>query len=177
MAKLRFAPFNERSLKATCDAWKAQMSEGLAFPPDVEQVLDWAVAHAQHVDGKSVAYGVFEHGVDGAIGICEVVINKAKTRAPWVKHLRLRLSPRIEEKLFQKDTETVKTAISMFSTSVIGVFELKMEHQATKLKVYGRTTEQLNFLQQAAIAMKLNALRNHTVSIEGRFLVIANKEA
>lgn len=171
--KWHFAKFTAETIKETCDAWTKEASKSGSFPGEVEQILAWAKANTEHVDGKSCAYGVFLQGDTCASGICEVVVSKRGNRSGWVKHLRLRLRPQLDDKLFALETSAVTTAVEIFGQSTVGALALKSEHGATTLKVYARTKEQLVFLQMAATALKTVAKR-HTIDIEGRFLVIAN---
>lgn len=171
--KWTFARFTSPTLQATCEVWNREAKKGGAFPGEVEQILEWTKSNTAHVDGKSCAYGVFGEGDDFASGICEVVVSRRGSRGVWVKHLRLRLRPQLDDKLFALDTAAVTMAIEIFGQSAVGALGLKTEHKATTLKVYARTKDQLAFVQMAATALKAVA-KHHTIGIEGRFLVIEN---
>jgi hypothetical protein len=173
MKKRKFATFDTAALDATCEAWTNEAASGKAFPSEVEQLLAWVRTHTEHVDGDSTAFGIFPEGSNEADGICEVVLSRLKSRSPWVKHLKLRLRPSIDDRLFNSESDAVTAAIEIFAQSIVGVMRLKLTHSATTLKVYGRTKEQLNFLQQAVLAMS-NVAKKHSIAIEGRFLVISN---
>lgn len=170
--KWRFAAFTNETLDTTCKTWAAEARKGEAFPGEVEQVLDWVKKSTVPADGKTCAYGIFPDGDKCATGICDVVVSK-QGRRTWVKHLRLRLRPSLDDKLFDRNTEAVTTAMEVFGHSAAGAMALKTEHNASTLKVYGRTKEQLSFLQAAAAALKKLSNR-HAISIEGRFLVITS---
>ncbi|RYE01134.1 MAG: hypothetical protein EOP50_02535 [Sphingobacteriales bacterium] len=170
--KYNFQQFKEDTLNATCVAWRDDAAKGLAFPPDIEQRLQWAQTHTKMVDGDSVAYGIFEVGDDVATGICEVALTRPGTRSAWVKMLSLHIRPALEVKLLQRDLESIEAALIVFSSAVHGSIKLKFEHKALTLKVYGRSNDQLDFLRALALHLKPVLKNNAKCSIEGRWLAI-----
>lgn len=172
--EIEFRLFDAGALAATSAEW-GERAANLAFPHDVERLFGWVASHLEHKDGEEVAYGLFRGGSNVAEGICEVVVARSGTVSAWVKHLRLWLNPDLDERLEQDESEAVEEAIAVFSHSLIGVLALKMAHKAVCLKVYGRNKIQLKFLQQVAVSLRGKALLDHDISIQGRFLVIANK--
>lgn len=175
MAKMQFAAFNDESINKTCAAWSGDAKKGLGFPSEVEQTILWARSHMKIVEGDSAAFGIFEDGDPVALGICEVVVSRKSVKSIWVKFLQLKFRPVLDDKLYNNDTAALKEAIEIFAAGVVGVMALKMTHKATTLKVFGRTKPQLNFLQQVVVTLHKISDRYH-IAIEGRFLVIANKE-
>lgn len=169
-----FRKFGVEEIEATAKEWTHAAAKGLAFPADVEQVLDWVRTHTAAGNGDSTAYGVFPEGSKVASGICEVVVTRRTARSAWVKFLRLRLRPSLEDALFRKEVEAVREATEIFMTGVLGVFGLKVQHQANTLKIFGRTNEQLSFLAGLASALQQRA-KGMSVMIEGRWLVCTNK--
>lgn len=167
-----FAEFSAASLDATEKAWCDDADAGLAFRPDIEQQMSWAREH-RVVTNNSVAYGVFEKGKNVAVGICELVITQPTKRGKWIKVLRLRLRPKVEDQIFRNDKQGLMTAIDAYVTCVQGVFAVKNEHKATTIKVYGRTQEQVKFLTLLSAALeKRPGEATFRSSIEGRWLVL-----
>lgn len=169
---MRFEQFTETTFLATAAAWQEDAERGLAFQPDVEQSISWAKEHLK-LTGNEMAYGVFGQDSDKAVGICELAITRLGHNNVWVKVLRLRLRPEIEEQIFLNIPDAVQTAVNAYITAVIGVFEVKDLHKASTIKVYGRTKEQVGFL--TLLAASLNARQDtisYRASIEGRWLVL-----
>lgn len=176
MAKMKFSlkPFNEGTYQATCKAWLKRAKGGNSFPTEAEQVLEWVHTHMSiDVQGDSVAFGLFKDGVDVASAVAEIYIQRRTARSRWMKMLRIRLSPELEEGVFQKSMESIQDVQAAYVAAVSGVLKLKFEHDASTLKIYGRSAEQLSFLQVLALKME-EALKNHKVSMNGRWLVIEN---
>ena len=176
---LTFSPFDEGLLAATRAKWTADAESGLAFPSEVERLLAWAEAHHTPREGEGVAYGIFaksgKKGPSPALGICEIAITRHSTRSKWVKMLRLHLSPAVDSALQAGEPDL---ASDVFTQSLIGTVFLQSEHNATTMKVYGRTNEQLtvlkvlvNHLQSQLAKSPENKIK---ASIEGRFLVITS---
>nr|WP_255632144.1 hypothetical protein [Xenophilus sp. Marseille-Q4582] len=107
-----FKPFDEQSFHATKEDWEAVAASSDAFPSDVAQTLKWASEHLT-IDGNELAYGVFDDDSKIASGICEVIISRPAAQS-WVKLLRLRLHPKVEEQLFNNDPDGVKTALNAY---------------------------------------------------------------
>ncbi|MBB1599937.1 hypothetical protein [Variovorax sp. UMC13] len=167
---LIFKPFNDASFAATKADWEKGAEEGKAFPADVEQLLKWASEHLA-VNGNELAYGVFEGGSTVASGICEVIISHPAGKKSWVKLLRLRLHPKVEDELFRNDPAGIKTALNAYVSAVIGAYHVKTVHNASTIKIYGRTQEQMKFLTLLAAALEDKAVE-FKASIEGRWLVL-----
>lgn len=162
-----FKPFNAETLEATKTGWIASSDD--SFPSDVEQTLEWAADHVATKDNQ-MAYGVFNGAEKVAIGISEVVISHPSKKS-WVKLLRLRLHPVVEQGIFNNDPDAVTTAISAYVAAVLGVYHVKTVHNASTIKIYGRTQEQVRFLTLLATALKSQAAE-FVASIEGRWLVL-----
>lgn len=176
MAKLKFAlkSFDENTYQATSKAWLKRTKGGNSFPTEAEQVLEWVHSHMViDVQGDSVAFGLFKDGVDVASAVAEISIQRKSSRSRWMKMLRVRLSPELEDGVFQKSMEALQDVQAAYVAAVGGVLKLKFEHDASTLKIYGRSAEQLAFLQVLALKME-EALKNHKVSMNGRWLVIEN---
>jgi hypothetical protein len=169
---MHFRAFDAESLRATKTAWEHDAEQGKAFPPDVAQTIDWVRAHTTLTD-NSIAYGIFEdeHG-HTALAVCEVVISQPEPRKAWVKLLRLKLRPKIEESIFVNDPNAVSAATDAYVSAILGVFALKNVHNATTIKIYGRTQSQMGFL--TLLASKLTDRKDAAMkaSIEGRWLVL-----
>jgi hypothetical protein len=123
----------------------------------------------------SVAYGIFPKGSDEAEAVCEVVIKKVSAKSKWMKLLRLRLSPALDERIYEDDLDTFAHVVGLYAASVVGVLKLKDEHEVTTLKIFGRSAEQLSFLR--ALGAKLEReklLKGHAIRMAGRWLVIEN---
>lgn len=166
-----FKPFNQQTFTATEKAWLSDAQAGEAFVPDVLQGMAWAKDHMTLVD-NGVAYGVFIDKAHIAIGICELVVTKPDVRGKWVKLLRLRVRPEIEELLFNNDPSALATAVNAYVCAVIGVYHVKNVHKATTIKVYARTQEQMRFL--TLLVTKLNEQEDATfkAAIQGRWLTL-----
>lgn len=177
--KYHFSRFDQAKLTETCDEWMKEAASGSVFPIEVEQGLTWAKTHFQPTENDSMAYGVFPAGSNVASAICEVVgvqpEGRAKRGQGWMKMLRLRVRPAVDEGLFNKDIPTMNEALHMYSCALFGILKLKAEIGASTLKVYGRSSEQLNFLQAVALEFeKRKQALGFTASVQGRFLVISN---
>lgn len=170
--KFHFQPFKDDTLDATCVGWRQDAEQGNAFPPDIEQRLEWARTHTKLVDGESIAYGIFEDGNNVAFGIGEFALTRLGTRSAWVKMLSLHLRPELEFKLLQRELGTIETALLVFSSAIMGSIKLKFDHKALTLKVYGRSNDQLDFLRALALHLKPVLKNNAKCSIEGRWLVV-----
>lgn len=129
-----FRAFDAESLRATKTAWEHDAEQGKAFPPDVAQTIDWVRAHTTLTD-NSIAYGVFdEKSSHTAMAVCEVVISQPEPRKAWVKLLRLKLRPRIEESIFANDPDALTAATDAYVSAILGVFALKIATMRPPLK-------------------------------------------
>ena len=63
----------------------------------------WAKDHLVPKEGEAVAYGVFPAGSKEADAICEVVVTRKSVRSKWVKMLRVRLRPKVDDALNSVD--------------------------------------------------------------------------
>lgn len=169
-----FKPFDERTFAATREAWTTDAATGEGFAPEVEQVMTWVGAHIALTDNE-MAYGVFREKSAEALGICETAITKPTARGKWVKLLRLRLRPQIEGMIFENDVEGTSIALNAYVAAVLGVYHVKNQHQATTIKIYGRTQEQMRFLTLLQEALKQRAV-NFEAVIQGRWLVLNWRE-
>lgn len=163
-----FLPFTDDRLAATRTAWIEDADNELAFKSEIKRLMDWIEGHRTPSDLDSVAYGVFPKGKNVAIGICELAIQRKTIRSKWIKLLRLHLRPKIDNELVQGDASL---AIKVFAGAISGTLDLQMEHSANILKVYGRTNEQLRFLQ-IFVRHFDGKFKDLKVSIEGRFLTL-----
>jgi hypothetical protein len=168
---MEFKLFTPSSLNATRAGWTRDISDGEGFLPDIEQQLDWTEKHLTLTD-NSVAYGVFETNGHIAVGICELVITKPEPKKAWVKFLRLRLRPKVESLLLSNEKAGIKAAIEAYVACVVGVFHVKNAHNASIIKVYGRTQEQVRFLTFLDVALQNQKEAKFKSSIEGRWLVL-----
>jgi hypothetical protein len=126
---MNFAPFTIENLAATRVAWVEDAANGGGFVPDVEQQLDWAEKHITLTDNE-VAYGVFTDNSPVATGICELCITRPSARAKWVKFMRLRLRPLVDEQLFDHKKEGVTAAVEAYIACVIAICRLGKPRRA-----------------------------------------------
>lgn len=166
--ELEFAQFSDGKLAATRTSWLEDAEAGWAFGAEIERLMDWIGTHRKPTDGDSVAYGVFPKGKNVAVGVCEMTIQRKTIRSKWIKLLRLHLRPKIEDELVQGDATVT---IDVFAAAITGSLALQVEHTAHTLKIYGRTNEQLRFLQ-AFVRHLDGRFENVKVAIEGRFLTL-----
>jgi hypothetical protein len=159
MSKYKFSSFDDDKLCATRALWTKESQKGLSFPADVEQILD------------STAHGIFLDGEHSAAGVVEVVVTQINRNSPWVKMLRLRLQPSIEERIYNKDIAAQEEALLIFIAAIQGVTRLTNKHGAKTMKIFGRSNDQLAFLQSLATVMK-NKVKSGKVEIKGRWLVV-----
>lgn len=166
-----FKPFNDATLAATRTAWLDDAANGDGFGPDVEQLMDWVDGHID-VTQNEIAYGVFKREEKVAIGICELAVTKPSVRGKWVKMIRLRLRPQLDAALFTNDPVALSTAVKAYTSSVVGVYHVKNVHGATIIKVYGRTQEQMRFLNFMVAYLKDRPDATFKAELQGRWLVI-----
>jgi len=166
-----FCLFTPETLKATRTGWTKDAASGAGFLPDIDQRMDWVENHMR-LEDNSVAYGVFDGKTRIAVGICELVITKPDPKKAWVKFIRLHFRPKIDNQIFDNVMEGIHTAINAYITCVIGVVNVKNEHNASIIKVYGRTPEQIRFLTMLDSALKEKKEASFKSSIEGRWLVL-----
>jgi hypothetical protein len=166
-----FKPFNQATLEATSAAWKDDAQKGEGFLPEIEQAMNWVGEHLELKDNE-MAYGVFHEKDPVAVAICETAITKPSIRGKWVKLLRLRLRPQVEGLIFNNDPEGTTIALNAYVSSVIGVYHVKNVHEATTIKIYGRTQEHMRFLTLFSEALKLNKEATFNAEIQGRWLVL-----
>jgi hypothetical protein len=166
-----FSVFDDPKLLATRQAWEADCIQASTFPPDVTQVLDWARDNQTPDPARNeVAYGLFPRRSNVAQAICEVVVAKLG-RKKWVKMLRMRLRPELENRIYNRDVKAAQEVKDLYIIAIAGVFRLKYSHAADTLKIFGRSAELLFFLQGLPIALK-GVIPGHNVRMEGRWLVI-----
>lgn len=170
---MQFKLFNDKTLSSTRASWKKGIEAAEGFAPSLMQLLTWVEEHKSLQPDNQVAYGVFDVQNDFASAICEVTVQKHSPRSKWIKMLNLRLHPSIEVGVFNNQPEHVQSAIDAYTSCILGVFHIKIVHDADTLKVYGRTHEQLVML--TGLAASLNQKKNKhpfLASIEGRWLVV-----
>lgn len=171
-----FLPFDSTRLDATCAQWGQDAEQDYAFPGIIEEHLDWVKSHIRHVDGEGVAYGVFDSPTGPAFATCTCIYRKTNVRTMWVKLLDLRLRPELENRLEDRDVHALRLALDVYIEAVLGVIRLKTDTKASTMKIYGRDSAQLMFLQQLAAELEANNSFQsvHRCKIEGRWLVIAD---
>jgi len=171
----KFKAFTTESFQTTSVAWTAEALAGKAFPSDVEQLISWAADHLEPIVGKSVVYGIFPDNSKVADAICVLVITRHSPRSKWVKMLKVNLRPKIDEALNSVDDSSnfaMREALAIFMNATIGVLQFGESENASTIKVYGRTRQQLDFLRFLGIELekvKTNPMRS---TMEGRFLVV-----
>lgn len=171
-----FKQFDIDSLTVTTEAWKNDAFDGFAFPIEVEQLMAWVSGHVDEIEGDSVAYGVFPPNSKIADAICEVAVTRKSVRSKWVKMLRIRLRPTIDDALnssLPNDSEVgIKNALEIFVQATVGLLKFGEHQKANTIKIYGRTKQQTDFLGFLAIELqKINEGRMKA-SMEGKFLVV-----
>lgn len=166
-----FRPFNTDSIEATRDEWLADVEAGEGFLPEVEQLMAWVAAHME-VTENEIAYGVFRHGERAAVGICEVAVTRPSARGKWVKLIKLRLRPQVDGGLFANDPDAFSLAVNAYTCAVLGVYHVKNVHGATIIKVYGRTQEQMRFLNYMLDDLNQNPDVTFKAEMQGRWLVL-----
>jgi hypothetical protein len=165
------SPFEKNTFEATKSSWNKAMAKGATFPAEIEQLLSWVETHMSHKDGDSHAHGVFLKGDKSAKGIAEVVVTRENKKSPWVKMLRLRLNPELDERIYQNDLAAHREALDIFITAFVGVVKLSGDHAAKTVKIYGRSNEQLSFLRALTEELKKHSKKS-TFAMQGRWLVI-----
>ena len=171
----KFKSFTNETFQSTSTAWTSEALKGKAFPSEVEQLFSWAEHHQQQVAGHSVAYGIFPNSAKVADAICEVVVTRHSSRSKWVKMLRVRLRPRIDEALNSigdSSNSAMREALAIFIHATIGVLKFGESENASTIKVYGRTRQQLDFLKFLGIELEKVKTNPMKVTMEGRFLVV-----
>jgi predicted RNA-binding protein with RPS1 domain len=178
VSRLKFSlkQFNEANFTSTGKAWLKKASSEISFPTEAHQILEWASSRLDlTTQGDSVAFGIFKDGADIAAAICEIAITRKTARSRWMKMLRVRLSPDLEMGVFDGSIEAMSDVQNVYVAAVAGVLKLKMEHNATILKIYGRSHEQLSLLKVLGIELEKH-LKNHTIRMDGRWLTIENEQ-
>lgn len=74
--------------------------------------------------------------------------------------------------MFANEKAGIDAAIEAYVACVLGVFHVKNAHNASTIKVYGRTQEQVRFLSLMNIALQQREGATFKSSIEGRWLVL-----
>jgi hypothetical protein len=167
--------FNKNTFAATKVAWTDEAQRGLAFPSEIEQLMDWAGGHMVQEAGKAVACGVFLSRRSVAEAICEVVITRQSVRSKWIKLLRVRLRPSIDDALnspTQSSPEIVRKAVDIFVKAIVGLLDFGEHENASTIKIYGRTRQQLDFLKFLGIELYRLRSSHLQISMEGKFLVV-----
>lgn len=171
---MKFKSFTNKSLKDTKTRWEQDASDGLAFTPDITQLMEWVTEHKTLKDSE-VAYGLFDDGASIASAICSIIVTQGKIKEKWVKFIRLSLCPSIEDGIFKNQIASVKKAVECYLTAVEGVLNLKNEHNADTIKIYGRTQEYMHFLMTVQATLANGKEGGFKATIEGRWLVLRYK--
>lgn len=166
-----FRPFNAASLDRTAAAWNGDVAAGKGFAPEVEQVISWVSGHLTLTENE-MAYGIFAENEKVALGVCELAITKPSVRGKWVKLIKLRLRPSVDEMLFKNDPQGTSIALNCFVAAVLGVYHVKNVHEATIIKIYGRTQDQMRFLTLMLEALKQRQDATFKAEIQGRWLTL-----
>jgi hypothetical protein len=170
-----FEAFNQQSFQNTDSAWTNEAQAGMAFPTEVEQLLAWVKNHLVSKDGQAVAYGVFPSGSKEADAICEVVITGTGVRSKWVKMLRVRLRPRVDNALHSPDDTSnagMREALKIFVQATVGLLKFGEVEKANMIKIYGRSQAHASFLRFLGIELENVKGKPMKASMEGRFLVV-----
>lgn len=166
--------FTDEAFLATERSWMRRATGDFSFPTEAPQILSWARTRLNpNVVNDSVAFGVFKDGVEIASAICEVVLTRKSVRSRWMKMIKLRLSPELEKGVYEENLDTARDVLAVYAAAVYGVLRLKLEHDATILKIYGRSAEQIAFLKALGVELEKH-IKNHRISIHDRWLVIEN---
>ncbi len=171
----RFKTFTEQTFKSTSIAWTSDALAGMAFPAEVEQLLSWASDHLSPIDGQPVAYGVFPTTGKEADAICEVVVTRQSSRSKWVKMLRVRLRPKIDDALnsaLDPSNSGMREALAIFIKATIGLLKFSEAEKANTIKVYGRNRQQTDFLRFLGIELEKVENSPMKAAMEGKFLVV-----
>ncbi len=172
--KFQLRSFTQESFEATKKAWLRRTANDFSFPTEATQLLEWVSTHMSvDVQNDSVAFGIFKDGVDVASAVCEVVLTRKSSKSKWMKMMKIRLSPELEKGTYEKTLDSMRTVQEVYVAAVAGVLRLKFEHEATILKIYGRSSEQVQFLRVLGVALE-QTLKNHKISIHDRWLVVEN---
>ncbi len=147
-----FRQFTKETLTATESKWHRELKAINGFSPTTDRLLKDVRAHLG-ARAPSLFFGVFSGKAASAIAISEFVITP-KTRGNTVKLLNLHLSPQLEQGLYISDVGAINRALDAYKCSVIGSLEVGGNHNASTLKVYGRTHEQLNMLSSFAVILQ-----------------------
>jgi hypothetical protein len=166
-----FRPFNAETFAATSEAWNADVAVGKGFAPEVEQTMTWVSGHLTLTDNE-MAYGIFAEKQKVAFGVCELAITKPSIRGKWVKLIKLRLRPHVDELLFQNNPDGTSIALNSYVAAVLGVYHVKNAHEATTIKIYGRTQDQMRFLTLMLEALKQRKDATFMAEIQGRWLTL-----
>jgi hypothetical protein len=170
-----FKAFNAQSFRSTSSVWTREAEAGMAFPSEIEQLLTWTSAHMSNQEGHAVAYGVFPSGSKVADAICEVVVTRKSVRSKWVKMLRIRLRPKIDDALNSAADTTnsgMRETLEIFVLATIGLLQFGEDEKANTIKIYGRTRQQTDFLRFLGVELEKVKHNPMQASMEGKFLVV-----
>ncbi len=170
-----FKAFDEKSFQSTAEVWTQEALNGLAFPSEIEQLMAWAARHLAPQEGASVAYGIFSPDSKVAVAICEIVVTRKSVRSKWIKMLRVRLRPQIDDALnstSEASSAGLRDALEIFIQATLGTFKLGKVEQANTIKIYGRTRQQADFLRFLGVELEKLPHNPMMVAMEGKFLVV-----
>ncbi len=149
---MNFLQFDKASLDATEAKWHRELKSVNGFSPTTDRLLKDVRAHLG-ARAPSLFFGIFSGKSSSAVAISEFVITP-KTRGNVVKLLNLHLSPMLEQGLYNNDVGAINRALDAYTCSVVSSFEVGGNHNASTLKVYGRTHEQLSMLSSFAVILQ-----------------------
>jgi hypothetical protein len=173
---------NEDCWKATLDQWtieaQARGDEGVFLASEIENYLR-GLKQLTEREKNLHSYFMVKKGVPYASSIIEVSHALPQSDKPWLKLLNLTLRPGLLPKGDDSE-EILKEGFSVIAFSVTHAVELIFhELPATKLKIYGRTTEMISFfkgiISSGFLDAALDAI-NLNMKIESNWLVIAKNE-
>lgn len=170
-----FKIFDQTTFEATKAAWSNEVDKGLAFPSEIEQLMDWIESHMVLEPGRAVACGVFQSARHVADAVCEVVITRQSIRSKWVKMLRVRLRPQIDDALNSTEASSpnaIKEALEIFAKATVGLLGFGQKERASTIKIYGRTRPQLQLLLFLGVELEKIKTKAFKISMEGKFLVV-----
>lgn len=173
--KFSLKAFSAETFEKTRQVWTKRVSGDVSFPTEAPQLLAYAASRLDiGVHGDAVFYGLFKDGEEVASAVAEMAVTRKSAKSHWMKMLRIRLSPELEDGVFRDSIDALRDVQALYVAAVAGMLKLKFEHSATTLKIYGRSAEQISFLKLLSVELEKH-VKNHKISIQGRWLVIENE--
>lgn len=171
--KYNLKEFNKESLNATDQAWNKDLENSSdIFPGDVWRIINLARNNSNYQDkhAASLTYGIFD-GAEAADSVVEVIISKSAKK--WIKMIDCFIRPGISEQAYKKDTLAIEKLVNIYAAAIAGSMMLADHHQATVVKVFGRSEALLYIL--TSVAKNINESEQDLsveATIEGRWLVV-----